>query len=215
MLIKRFLNKLGLVTAGDLLAIETDLELLRMSQQDTVLEYNKLADRVNELERQALTKDTFIIDDWFDFDSYRDHVDEWIEQDLSQRDYWSVGDHLDLTEHFSLCDWDLLDSDDIESLVNDKVEESALTKGQIEDWCSEVISESDVVDVDDIAEQVTNIVCERIGGAILGLTHEEPTPANLPTPYVDPVLQQIIEEPQEPQERDKLIDPLMDILNEL
>ena len=216
-MIKRFLNTLGLATAADLqktnakirkLDSQLDEELMNLSRVVTRVEtFQKnqttyLGLKLDELEQsiQDLAACPDSTDNAEEIDALRSRLDD-LEDDTNEP---LTKENFDIDDHFDIDNY----QGEIDTMINNEIDyaHSFVDSSDIETMIEQAVEEfktENFEDPDASMEQIVTMVAEKIGGAILGLTHQEPEPKPESTEYVDPVLQEII-----------INDPLLTILDE-
>jgi hypothetical protein len=102
--------------------------------------------------------------------------------------------NFDIDNHFDIDNY----SDEIDRMINNELDYSYtfVPQSDIETMIEDSILEfaKKRMTVEESIEKIGTLCIEKIGGAILGLTHEEPELENEPLVITDPVLRQIIED---------------------
>ena len=210
-MIKRFLNALGLATFSQFRELERDwfdnakidrksIEEIQAYQrnQKTYLEH-----KFSEIETKS---DREIVE--IRLDELEDKVEsiESIESRLDvledDNDLPLTKNNFDIDDHFDIGNY----QSEIDEMINNEIaySHSFLDSSEIDEAIEKALEEfktANYEDPDVTLEQICSSAIEQIGGAILGLTHE------------DPILKEIIEDGKEMKEI-IINDPLLTIIDE-
>lgn len=199
-MIKRLLNALGLATYKQFTDLERDwFDNARMDRKaiENILAFH--ANQKTFLEHKWKELEQSIQDaaDCPDSDGNAQEIDRLITRvDALEEE----GDGVLTKNDFEIDDYFDLDNyqGEIDTMINAEIDysHSFVDHGDIETMIEDAILEfaKNRMTVEESIEKIATLSIEKIGGAILGLTHEEPEPAKPATEYVDPVIQVIIDE---------------------